>query len=188
MLTHGSLFSGIGGFDLGFERAGITTLWQVEIDPYCQAVIAKHFPDAKRYADVQSVHGILAHASLERRQQDCKGTLSNEAPHEGWPSKSNHQLASSGKGNSQGRCPACLPAVDVITGGFPCQPFSVAGKRRGISDDRWLWPQMRRVIEEVRPRWVVAENVLGLITLALDTVLSNLEALGYATGAVTVPA
>src|SRR3990167_4042683 len=140
-LTHGSLFSGIGGFDLGFERAGFKTIWQVEIDPYCQAILAKHFPQAQRFRNI-------------KRFRSCK----------------------------------TLTPVDVITGGFPCQPFSVAGKRCGTADDRYLWPEMRRVIEEVRPRWVVAENVPGLIKLALDQVLSDLEALGYTVGAVTVPA
>jgi DNA (cytosine-5)-methyltransferase 1 len=81
-----------------------------------------------------------------------------------------------------------LEKVDIITGGFPCQGFSVAGKRRGKADDRWLWPEMRRIIEGVRPRWVLAENVPGIIKLALDDVLSDLEALGYTTGTVTVPA
>lgn len=75
-----------------------------------------------------------------------------------------------------------LEPVDLITGGFPCQGFSVAGKRAGKADDRWLWPEMRRIIEGVRPRWVLAENVPGIIKLALDDVLSDLEALGYTTG------
>src|SRR3990167_1025721 len=180
MLTHGSLFSGIGGFDLGFDRAGFRTVWQVELDPYCQAILATHFPDAKRYADVRSVHGVLAHAKksgqlrTEQQENDCP-SADRESSDDAHP-------------QGQGACNGCLPRVDIISGGFPCQPFSVAGKRQGISDDRWLWPQMRRVIEEVRPRWVVAENVPGLITMALDQVLSDLEVLGYTTGAVTVPA
>lgn len=118
MLTHGSLFAGIGGFDLGFEWAGIKTIWQVEIDEYCQKVLAKHWPDVERFGDIR----------------DC------------------------GKHN--------LRAVDVISGGFPCQPFSVAGKRRGTEDDRYLWPEMLRVISEVSPSWVVAENVFDLKSMA----------------------
>lgn len=138
VVTHGSLFTGIGGFDLGFERAGIKTLWQVENDKYANKVLTKHWPEVKRYGDIREVR------SPER--------------------------------------------VDIISGGFPCQPFSVAGKQRGKQDDRYLWPEMLRVIAQVKPRWVVAENVAGIIRLSLDKVLSDLEAEGYSVGAVVLPA
>jgi len=79
-------------------------------------------------------------------------------------------------------------AAWLVTGGFPCQPFSVAGKRRGASDDRWLWPEMAGVIERVRPRWIVGENVPGIIKMELDTVLSDLERLDYTAWPLVIPA
>jgi DNA (cytosine-5)-methyltransferase 1 len=78
--------------------------------------------------------------------------------------------------------------VELITGGYPCQPFSLVGKRRGAEDDRHLWPEMRRIIGEARPAWVVSENVAGLITMGLDEVLTDLESLGYAARALVIPA
>ena len=127
----GSLFSGIGGFDLGLERAGMEVVWQVENDPYCQKVLAKHWPDVPCYEDVH----------------DC------------------------GVHN--------LEEVDVICGGFPCQPVSVAGKQRGQDDERWLWPEFARVLGELRPRYALVENVPGLLVRGLGDVLGDLAELGY---------
>ena len=85
------------------------------------------------------------------------------------------------KGNEYG-------TIDLITGGFPCQPYSVAGERRGNEDDRAIWPEMLRVIREARPTWVIGENVPGIITLALDGVLADMEAEGYACETLCIPA
>jgi len=132
MATHGSLFSGIGGIDLGFEWAGIDTLWQVEIDPYCRNLLEMRFPNAARYEDVNKV----------------------------------------GSHN--------LQPVDIISGGFPCQDISYAGKGAGIDGSRsGLWSQLHRVIGELRPRFALIENVPALLKRGLDRVLSDLADIGY---------
>lgn len=135
-----SLFAGIGGFDLGFERAGFECVAQVEIDPFCQKVLAKHWPNAQRFEDVKEF----------------------------------------GKHNA--------PSADLICGGFPCQPHSLAGKRKGSSDDRDLWPEYFRIVRELKPAWVVSENVPGIRTTILDQVLSDLESQNYSTVTLNIPA
>lgn len=143
-MTHGSLFSGIGGFDLGFERAGIETCWQVESDRWCCKLLAKRFPNAKRFEEIREV-------GAENLEQ-----------------------------------------VDIISGGFPCQPVSVAGKRQGDGDTRWLWPEMLRVVAALRPDYVVAENVLGLLSFEggwlFEQVCTDLEAEDYETITLVLPA
>jgi len=133
-----SLFSGIGGLDLGLERAGMECVAQVEIDDFCQKVLAKHWPDVPKFKDVRDVKN--------------------------------------------------LPAADLICGGFPCQPHSYAGKRKGKTDDRNLWPEYLRIIREGKYRFVIGENVPGLITTMLDEILSDLEGIGYTCQTLVIPA
>ena len=137
-----SLFSGIGGIELGLERTGgFRVVAQVEKDSYCRRVLAKHWPDVARFDDVRTFG---------------RSSISD--------------------------------AVDLVAGGFPCQPFSTAGKRRSTTDDRHLWPEMLRIVQEFKPRWVLGENVAGFIPLFLDEALSDLEAEGYEAWAVVLPA
>ena len=117
-MTHGSLFSGIGGFDLAAAWAGWTNVFNCEIDPFCRRVLKYHFPESEPYEDIRTTDFTV------------------------WRDR-----------------------VDVLTGGFPCQPFSLAGKRKGTADDRYLWPAMLGVVRTVRPRWVVGENVLGIVKM-----------------------
>ena len=147
-LTHGSLFAGIGGFDLGFERAGIRTIWQVELDGYCRRVLERRFPAAVRFADIRECAGPGFRRARLRDYGACERRV--------------------------------LPPVDILSGGFPCQDISSAGKRAGIDGERsGLWSEYARIIREVRPRYVVVENVAALLHRGMERVLGDLAACGY---------
>lgn len=128
MITHGSIFSGIGGFDLAAEWKGWKNVFQVEIDEFCNKVLKKRFPNTKRYGDIKKFDATK-----------YRGT------------------------------------IDVLTGGFPCQPFSTAGNQEGANDNRFLWPENFRVIDELRPTHVVCENVTGIHNVEISTRIAKME-------------
>ena len=169
--TFGSLFSGIGGIDLGLERAGWKCEWQVEIDGYCTRVLERHWPDVARFRDVRDCHGTLAVAYAECEPWTTKRGQRTALAAEDI-GRTDDGRASSGdvtRGQESALCSGQdsghLPYVDLICGGFPCQPVSHAGKRKGDADERWLWPQFARIVREVRPRWALIENVPGLLSI-----------------------
>jgi len=143
-MTHLSLFSGIGGIDLGAEWAGFETVGQCEFADYPTRVLEKHWPDVPRWKDVRDV---TAASFLERTG---------------------------------------LAAPTLISAGFPCQPHSLVGKRKASGDERDLWPELRRVLCELRPRWFLGENVRGLLSSEsgrfFGNILRDLAALGYRVG------
>jgi DNA (cytosine-5)-methyltransferase 1 len=144
-MKHGSLFSGIGGFDLAAHWMGWENAFHCEWMEFPRKVLDYYFPEADSHVDI------------------CKTDFKKY------------------EGN-----------VDIITGGFPCQPFSMAGKRKGSEDERYLWHEMLRTIQEVKPKYVIAENVLGLTNiedgLVFEQVWSDLEVAGYEVQPFVLPA
>jgi len=144
-MKHGSLFSGIGGFDLAAEWAGWENIFHCEWNPFGQRVLKHYWPNAESFTDITKTD-FTKYANT----------------------------------------------IDILTGGFPCQPYSVAGKRKGKEDDRHLWPEMLRAIREIKPRYIVGENVSGLVSwdrgLVFEEVQTDLEAEGYKVQAVLLPA
>jgi DNA (cytosine-5)-methyltransferase 1 len=131
-LTVGSLFTGIGGFDLGLERAGMRVVWQCETDDYCRRVLARRFPGIRCHPDVRRLRG------------------------------------------------ADLPPVDVLAAGWPCPGFSYAGRGEGFDHaGSGLWTEIIRLVPDLRPRYVVLENVSALLARGLGRVLGDLAAIGY---------
>ena len=148
MMNHVDLCSGIGGFALGFEWAGLSRpVLFCDIEPWSRKVLRKHWPDVPIAEDVK-------------------------------------ELAS----DPDGLIPDTDPRRTILTAGYPCQPFSLAGERRGTEDDRHIWPYIFSIVQARRPAFCVFENVYGHVTLGLDQVLSDLEGEGYATRPFIVPA
>ena len=148
IMDHVDLCSGIGGFALGFEWAGLSRpVLFCDIEPWSRKVLRKHWPDVPIAEDVK-------------------------------------ELAS----DPNGLIPDTDSRRTILTAGYPCQPFSLAGERRGTEDDRHIWPYIFSIIQARRPAWCIFENVYGHVTLGLDQVLSDLEGEGYATRPFIVPA
>ena len=177
-LSVGSLFSGVGGIDLGLERAGMRVLWQVEYDQQCQTVLRHRFPGTEIYGDVREVGYVAGDcANPERERSRSEQTGRSEAGAGGGIRHSIHRPATANRRTE-------LAPVDLICGGFPCQDVSVAGNRAGLAGDRsGLWHEFHRIIGEVMPKWVLIENVPGLLSSNggrdLAIVLSGLAQLGY---------
>jgi DNA (cytosine-5)-methyltransferase 1 len=172
-LTVGSLFSGIGGFDLGFERAGMRTVWFCEQDPFCQRVLAKHWPGVPVHPDVRALVADTDSGRLALGGQRNGGSAESrlEAPR-------GHDA--DGRDADAELLPVPVPYVDVLCGGFPCQDISVAGRGEGIDGARsGLWAEYARLIRELRPRYVVVENVAALLARGMERVLGDLAACGY---------
>jgi len=144
-MTHGSLFSGIGGFDLAADWMGWDNIFHCEWNPFGQKVLKHHFPNSISYNDI---------------------TKTDFSIHAG--------------------------QIDILTGGFPCQPYSSAGKRLGKADERHLFPEMLRAIKEVKPRYIVGENVRGLVSwgggMVFNEVCDDLEREGYEVQSFLIPA
>jgi len=167
------LFSGIGGFSLGLERAGMRTIAFCEIDPYCRKVLAKHWPGIPCYDDVTTL-------TVERLAADGIIELVANADQQQSQLATRAGRAQRGAQNGQRQLLIGNAGVDVICGGFPCQDISTAGKGAGITGERsGLWKEYARIIGEVRPRYAIIENVSALLHRGIGDVLYDLSALGY---------
>jgi len=144
-MNHGSLFSGIGGFDLAAEWMGWNNIFHCEWNSFGQQVLKYHFPNSISYADI---------------------TKTDFSIHRG--------------------------TIDILTGGFPCQPYSSQGERLGKADERHLFPEMLRAIKEIQPRWIIGENVRGLVSwnggMVFNEVYDDLEREGYEVQSFLIPA
>lgn len=171
-VIHYDLFAGIGGFSLALDNIygkQNTRHIFVERDEFCQLVLKKHWPEADYYSCINEFNSYAKHKRLERSKQNETQRYFGQCSRE--------------YGNKE---------QIVLTGGFPCQPFSQAGQRKGTADDRYLWPAMFESIRLIRPDWIIAENVAGLVTwnegMVLEQVCSDLESEGYEVQPFIIPA
>lgn len=189
-MKHIDLFSGIGGFAYAIDQIFHDEKNEhvfCDNDKFCQAILKKHWPEAKIYGDIRTFtntestgqNGGVEHGASE--SGEAGDPASNATSRK--PGKQTKQKRR--QDTSRSYC-------DILTGGFPCQPFSQAGHRKGTADDRYLWPEMLRVIRENKPTWVIAENVRGLTTwndgMVLEQVCADLEGEGYEVQAFIIPA
>lgn len=202
-MNHASLFSGIGGFDLAAEWAGWTNVFNCEIDEFCQKVLKYHFPNAIQLTDIKQakfkrddrgnvyIRRIITDTEILHDRRNA-GTMGEKEKKSICKNDGAESYSCSENGWDEKEIWQNIGPIDIITGGFPCQPFSMAGKRRGTEDDRHLWPEMLRAIREIKPRWIVGENVFGLTNwnggMVFDEVLSDLENEGYEVQPFIIPA
>jgi DNA (cytosine-5)-methyltransferase 1 len=159
------LFSGIGGFTYGLERAGFETVAFCEIDEWCvKNALSTNWPDIYVHNDIKT----LDYHYDAAEPDDCL-LYDRELDHE-----------------------ICRGTIDIVTAGVPCQPASIIGKRKGCADDRWLWPDALRIIRRVRPKWVICENPTGILSLdggdRFAEILQGFSEAGYAVWWETIPA
>lgn len=173
-ITHYDLFAGIGGFSLAIDEvfydANIKHIF-CEWEQFPTAVLKQHWPNGEYWGDIADLATHTGHEQLERgKQTQTEG----------------YHCVSSGERSNQAQ------DWTILTGGFPCQPFSHAGRRKGTADDRYQWPNMFAVIQNVKPEWVIAENVRGLVTwnegVVLEQVCADLESEGYEVQPFIIPA
>jgi len=163
ILNHLDLFSGIGGFAIAVDKVwSEVTHTFCEIDPYCRALLKLRYPKARIYDDIRELTTDTYNRRSEKQELQTTG----------------HKQ--------------CDRKIELLTGGFPCQPFSQAGKRRGTEDNRYLWPEMLRVIRDFKPTWVIAENVRGILSIeggvVFEQVCLDLEAQDYEVQPFVIPA
>lgn len=172
MITHYDLFAGIGGFSLALEEVFDEPVKHIfcEWESFPTAVLKQHWPDGLFYGDIAE---LVTDSNCPGRER-CSGKDTGRC----------RQLSRERQNQKQG--------LSILTGGFPCQPFSAAGRRKGTADDRYKWPEMFEVIRNVKPDWVIAENVRGLTNwsdgLVLEQVCTDLEAEGYEVQPFIIPA
>jgi len=217
MITHYDLFAGIGGFSLALEEVFDEPIRHIfcEWEFFPTAVLKQHWPDGEFWGDIADLvaytdskrSGTQRHgnnAELPKSDQKPEGQPQHRANgHSGFATNSAAQrqqgqrelarpLNSETSSDRQTSGAVDLYNFSIVTGGFPCQPFSTAGRRKGTSDDRYKWPEMFKVIQNVKPEWVIAENVRGLVTwnegMVLEQVCTDLESEGYEVQPFIIPA